>query len=954
MYAASLPFALLIMWFVIGFGPLALLAGDRPLIDRALLAPATGVAIVTLPAFWINRVGYPVQSFATILTVVLMTASIVMYVVVRPDKKCSWRDLEVRTCVVLFCVLFAGVLAVDWPGIKDGIGWLGYANDDMAYFVLCAERVRYHGFFDPPSVASVLNGSDFSEFYAYVHERPASQIMLALAASLLRLPDPPVFMPLMIALYGATSAAVTAIVRSENRSALIAAVAAIAVVLNPLNAFSVYSELIGQAGGLAFAAAIFALAMAPWQSNVKKTAVTAILLTIVLFGLLTWYFEVVPIVFAAIGLYLVVNCRQALAAYKRLLLTICAVILAVYLLSSTYWSTAIGRLLFQIREGTTSYPPDSLIFPYFMIKAGLSSFWGLSLVSDVTPTFWVMLAGILFLISVIAVATALFEHKMIGSVTAVMATLGLFLWHKGASYGLFKASLYIQPFLAALIAEYLTRLFLFCRRWVTDRAPSRIVGLPHFAAVAGSVGLCLLLGITFIGQTITLLRYGKIATDDPDTALFNEIPGSSREGLLNQLATLARLNGNGHYVVDSYNPALTKLIVYYTRGTPTRLVSQNPFKMSDFRDYMTKLDPDKAPEFAMLNPVEFSFAWASSQENDAIRLQAHGRERAYSNDVLIATGSDNSILNRFSLGYPSNEALTLRDFAHVSNHVAFLPSNKSRPYFDYDFKIDQEEEVREYRRHVALYPNEPDYFYHGQTFAGAGRYIMLNAMNPSKAPHVLVEMTSSLSPMTQFALPPVQIVTDSAMAAGAIGRGSARLYSQPITPIMLDKLTVFGIDMGIDGRQNVAAEGAIVLDPRWLSTYVRDISLVSDEQYRALKPPAVVDQFPAGLADKALEYSGLYEDGWMAERAFLKLAAPPRPVQFVLHGVAPWDPSDSGISALVVRIDGVEKARYALQEGEFEVSFNLEPSPNPIRVDVIANRAIPLSPQDARPASILI
>ena len=349
-----------------------------------------------------------------------------------------------------------------------------------------------------------------------------------------------------------------------------------------------------------------------------------------------------------------------------------------------------------------------------MIKAGLSSFWGLSLVSDVTPTFWVMLACILFLISVIAVATALFEHKMIGSVTAVMATLGLFLWHKGASYGLFKASLYIQPFLAALIAEYLTRLFLFCRRWVTDRAPSRIVGLPHFAAVAGSVGLCLLLGITFIGQTITLLRYGKIATDDPDTALFNEIPGSSREGLLNQLATLARLNGNGHYVVDSYNPALTKLIVYYTRGTPTLSVSQNPFKMSDFGDYMTKLDPDWAPEFAMLNPVEFSFAWSSLQENDAIRLQAHGRERAYSNDVLIATGSDNSILNRFGSGHPLREALTLRDFAHVSNHVGILPSNKSRPYFDYDFKIDQEEEVREYRRHVALYPNEPDDFYHGR------------------------------------------------------------------------------------------------------------------------------------------------------------------------------------------------------------------------------------------------
>jgi hypothetical protein len=956
MYVAGLLIALITLWFAIGFGPLALLASGRPLVERVLLAPAVGLAIASMPAFWINRIGYPVQSFATMLTAVLIITSIVTYALVRPDRKCSWRSPQVRGSLLLVGVLLAGTIIVGWPGLKDGIGWFGYANDDMGNFVLLAERVRHHGFFDPVSVQSVIQGSDFSDLMTWPI-RPASQIMLSLAGSLFGLSDPNMFMPLVIALYAAMAAAVTAIVHSEARSVLIAAAASVAIMLSPLNAFSGYSGLLGQAGGMTVASAFLALSLAPWGNSTRQLTCTAILITIVLFGLLTWYFEFIPIAFGAVGLYVILNGRQALAAHRRLLLTISSILLAVYILSGTYGSTAIDALRYQFHHGTTPHSADAVTFPYFLIKAGLVSFWGLTLVSDVSfaqiPVWLVGLALILFVASLIALAFALYRRTMMGSVTAVIGVFGLLLLHRGADFGVFKACLYIQPFLAAVLAEFIVRAFVFCRDRAFDLKLHRILEGPGRIAAVGTWGVCLLIGATFLGQTKTLFEYGRIAADDPSTALFNELPGSARNGLIDQLASLAPLTSNRHYIVDSYNPVLTKLITYYTRGTPTRLISQNLFDIDDYAAYMTTLDPTKAAEFARLNPVELPFIWASSEARDIIKLQEQNREPPRPNDVLIATGSDNSILNRLTLGN-GHGILSLCNFDQVSDYVTFLPSKMSRQNSDYGYDVDDAEQTRDYRAHVALWPNEPDYFFPGRTFAGAGRYIMLNVLNPSAGPRVLVEMTSSFLPTKQFILPPAQAVTNSAMPLAAVGRGSARLYSEPITLAKVDKLMVFGIDMGVDARPSEVTEGKIVLDPRWLTTSVRDISLISDRDYRALTPPALINEFPAGLTDKALEYSGLYEDGWMAERAFLRLAGPPTPARFVLNGMAPWDPEKSNISELVVLIDGVEKARHALQQGDFEVAFEVEPSLKPIRVDLVANGALRLGPRDARPASILI
>jgi hypothetical protein len=62
------------------------------------------------------------------------------------------------------------------------------------------------------------------------------------------------------------------------------------------------------------------------------------------------------------------------------------------------------------------------------------------------------------------------------------------------------------------------------------------------------------------------------------------------------------------------------------------------------------------------------------------------------------------------------------------------------------------------------------------------------------------------------------------------------------------------------------------LDDRRLIGFTRDVSVITDEQYRALPRPTKINDFPDDLTRyPGLEYSGLYEDGWIADDSFFKL-----------------------------------------------------------------------------------
>ena len=68
---------------------------------------------------------------------------------------------------------------------------------------------------------------------------------------------------------------------------------------------------------------------------------------------------------------------------------------------------------------------------------------------------------------------------------------------------------------------------------------------------------------------------------------------------------------------------------------------------------------------------------------------------------------------------------------------------------------------------------------------------------------------------------------------------------------------------------------SVALDPRSLTSYVRDVSLVTPAQYGRLRAPSAIRSIPADLANLNLEYSGIYEDGWVARTSYAQLAGGP-------------------------------------------------------------------------------
>lgn len=111
-------------------------------------------------------------------------------------------------------------------------------------------------------------------------------------------------------------------------------------------------------------------------------------------------------------------------------------------------------------------------------------------------------------------------------------------------------------------------------------------------------------------------------------------------------------------------------------------------------------------------------------------------------------------------------------------------------------------------------------------------------------------------------------------------------------------------------------------------------------------------KLPSVPSLQSMQCSGIWNDGWMAESAVMRLARRTQPARFVVAGMMPWNPKTLGVSQLVVRIDGVEKARHSLTQGPFFIPMNLEPSEKPIWVEIQADGAIPLGSGDHRSVSV--
>jgi hypothetical protein len=196
------------------------------------------------------------------------------------------------------------------------------------------------------------------------------------------------------------------------------------------------------------------------------------------------------------------------------------------------------------------------------------------------------------------------------------------------------------------------------------------------------------------------------------------------------------------------------------------------------------------------------------------------------------------------------------------------------------------------RRPCALHKLEMDLAYPERTMAGCGRHLLFQVINPTPTVRLRLDVTATFQADGNSLLPPAAAIGQGRAPLPLIGRGSARVFSPPLAPQRVDDLTCVAVDMGTDGtRFPERRTGLMTLfgrkilrDRRLLVAFLRDISLVSEEEYARLHPPERVERFPEDLLHPDLEYSGLFEDGWVSEGAFVCLGRPGLPARLVVRG----------------------------------------------------------------------
>jgi hypothetical protein len=275
---------------------------------------------------------------------------------------------------------------------------------------------------------------------------------------------------------------------------------------------------------------------------------------------------------------------------------------------------------------------------------------------------------------------------------------------------------------------------------------------------------------------------------------------------------------------------------------------------------------------------------------------------------------------------------------------------------------------------------EPFYF-RGSTMAGLGRYLMFQVVRPTEGVRLVVNVTASYNADGSNALPPTAsaIGEEKRWSLGAVGRGSARLFSPPLVPQRIDGRDYFMIDFGRPGQRfNMPRKGLmslygrdVAIDRRLLVGFARDVSAISEEDFQKLTPPGQITHFPDDLANPNLEYSGIYEDGWVSEASFATLAIPATtepsatpPVKAIaVRGSVPSIGGNASFTTdVTLKVDGVEVAKKTLPAGEFEVRGALPaktadgsaPVGSHRRVELLFTNTQHLPEGDNRPVAALL
>src|ERR1035441_10932910 len=102
-------------------------------------APTLGLSLLIVIITRLNVWGIPVRTAGPWTTLALLAGAAAVL---------AWRRplLPLRKLIPFLGIGAGYLLYVGWPSLRYGFNWISYANDDMANYVLAAERFLEHGY----------------------------------------------------------------------------------------------------------------------------------------------------------------------------------------------------------------------------------------------------------------------------------------------------------------------------------------------------------------------------------------------------------------------------------------------------------------------------------------------------------------------------------------------------------------------------------------------------------------------------------------------------------------------------------------------------------------------------------------------------------------------------------------------------------------------------------------
>ena len=879
MTALLLVLGLFLYLSFVGQAVISLLKVRMGLLWSWFLAPTVGLAILIVIETRLNVWGIPVAHFGGKLTLALGVAAAGIFAWRRP--KLPWRQLA-----PFFAIAVGYLLYVGWPALRFGFNWISYGNDDMANYCLAAERFLQHGYYALP-LQTDLEGRDYAQHYWFMHGlqqiRPGSELAVAWVASITGLRAHQVFMPtiLMLSMLQIFALGAVAVYRGRHRKTALIGLFLFAT--SPLFGLGTLYQLIAQVAGIAILLSTAAVLLSTRYLSPRK----ALLGGLITAAMAIVYPEVSPFVALSIILFALRLRYLEPEKFNKYAFFIVGVAAITFILIATNTYEFINTLVMQsvgsAGLGAMAEINDQsgglVLFPWTLVPSFIPMLFGLHPFGKVgvDPMISILIVvGFIFLVYTVYRAWRnVARNAPAGYLAAIMLPLGAYLFFKGQDFGLFKLAMFAQPIITLFVGQGFAHFIL--RGSLKRRRVAWAALIAFFLFTTPS---------SFYYSYASLGTYGGGLT---------EVVRASELGVEFKPPTDLKYGG---IESDINNVVTAKMLAQYTQGIDTRFLSRS--YMDNIANiavlkFLRTPNPDLGPQARIIEKLSLlrfllpdeimtgdvpdyrvmtinKVGTSVTESNDW--TETSSRHLDYGDRLFVSVRRELDHFNKANpgTGWRTQNMYQYKLESDVQDHLVFVHSFLSPHYYS------------SARFKAAFFQREPEPYSNGEMyFHGTGRFTLFRIINPSKNLRMIIDFSRTSLGRKREKLP------DQAILAGErdyklpfVGYGSARIVSPIFKPEYYEKEAFVTLDFA-DLAQPIEKEKTGLmrlyglkynLDDRRLVGFTRDISVITDEQYQALPRPTKISQFPADLYRyKGLEYSGLYEDGWMAKDAYLKLGA---------------------------------------------------------------------------------